>query len=406
LPSVKKVNNDQEIIREDRPDQMRKIEKSLQMFKKEGSSSKPINLIKEFLPHGSSAKALRDRGEVSSSAKSLGGHSSPILHPNVEELIHEVKVKMETNSHFKGLKNPPKSEIHDFKIQKDRDSLLMKLLEEQRKLRKSSVREKSEIEKRSNLCTLDEKKVDGGGETLLPQATLTVCGGGELYQRTPSLHGGGGEPHLKPSFHMGGELTLDEINILQLMLVFLCFSYYLAPHVFPLILMVLNIMMFFNKNFKKCKKTYETLYQIWSEKSSVHKLNKKEIIRKDISYVTGKDINPFNPYLSLSVQPIYKMSEKSNVPKNSENNTIIKKIENIPKLVNFEETELKNSDYLNQNLFLSCTAEPKMRNEKSHLMVTKIKSSSVAPSSNAENSFLKKWHTRFRHIVPSLTVFS
>jgi hypothetical protein len=169
LPSVKKVNNDQEIIREDRPDQMRKIEKSLQMFKKEGSSSKPINLIKEFLPHGSSAKALRDRGEVSSSAKSLGGHSSPILHPNVEELIHEVKVKMETknkNSHFEGLKNPPKSEIHDFKIQKDRDSLLMKLLEEQRKLRKSSVREKSEIEKRSNLCTLDEKKVDGGGGRL------------------------------------------------------------------------------------------------------------------------------------------------------------------------------------------------------------------------------------------------
>ena len=67
------------------------------------------------------------------------------------------------NSHFEGLKNPPKSEIHDFKIQKDRDSLLMKLLEEQRKLRKGSVREKSEIEKRSNLYTLDEKKVDGGG---------------------------------------------------------------------------------------------------------------------------------------------------------------------------------------------------------------------------------------------------
>jgi hypothetical protein len=106
---------------------------------------------------------------VSSSAKSLGGHSSPILHPNVEELIHEVKVKMETknkNSHFEGLKNPPKSEIHDFKIQKDRDSLLMKLLEEQRKLRKGSVREKSEIEKRSNLCTLDEKKIDGGGGRL------------------------------------------------------------------------------------------------------------------------------------------------------------------------------------------------------------------------------------------------
>jgi hypothetical protein len=190
---------------------MGKIEKSLQMFKKEGSSSKPANLIKEFLPHGSSAKDLRDRREVSSSANSLGGHSSPILHPNVEELIHEVKVKMETknkNSHFEGLKNPPKSEIHDFKIQKDRDSLLMKLLEEQRKLRKSSVREKSEIEKRSNLCTLDEKKVDGGGETLLPQATLTVCGGGELYQRTPSLHGGGGGASPQITISQGGRIDM------------------------------------------------------------------------------------------------------------------------------------------------------------------------------------------------------
>jgi hypothetical protein len=98
------------------------------------------------------------------------GHSSPILHPNAEELTHEVKVKMETknkNSHFEGFKNPPKFEIHDFKIQKDRDSLLMKLLEEQRELRKSSVRKMSEIEKSTNLGTLNEKKVDGGGRLFL-----------------------------------------------------------------------------------------------------------------------------------------------------------------------------------------------------------------------------------------------
>jgi hypothetical protein len=112
------------------------------------------------------------------------GHSSPIRHANIEELIHEVKIETKNkNSHFEGFKNPPKFEIHDFKIQKNRDSLLMKLLEEQRELRKSSVRKMSEIEKRTNLCTLDEKKVDGGGETLLPQATLTVCGGGELTCR-------------------------------------------------------------------------------------------------------------------------------------------------------------------------------------------------------------------------------
>jgi hypothetical protein len=168
-------------------------------------------LIKEFLPHGSSAKALRDRGEVSSSAKSLGGHSSPILHPNVEELIHEVKVKMETknkNSHFEGLKNPPKSEIHDFKIQKDRDSLLMKLLEEQRKLRKGSVREKSEIEKRSNLCTLDEKKIDGGGETLLPQATLTVCGGGNFTKEHLHYMAGGGGASPQITISQGGRIDM------------------------------------------------------------------------------------------------------------------------------------------------------------------------------------------------------
>jgi len=183
--------------------------------------------------------------------------------------------------------------------------------------------------------------------------------------------------------------------------------------------MVLNIIMFFYKNFKKVKKSYDTLYQIWSGKPSVQKLSKKEKIKKDISYVTGEDINPFNPDIPMSEQIVYKMSEKSNVPKISENikligvkgeqkdirpnqkfQPVIKKIENLPRPLNFEGIERKNSDNLDQNLSLSCTAEPKMKNEKSHLIVTKIKLSSVAPSSNAENSFLKKWHTRFRSIVP------
>ena len=133
MPSVNKIRNDQEIIREGRPEQNEKIEKTLQKtVQKEGFSSKPTNLIKEFLPHDSSTKTLGDRGEVSSSANSLEGHSSPIRHANIEELIHEVKIETKNkNSHFEGLKNPPKFEIHDFKIQKDRDSLLMKLLEEQ-----------------------------------------------------------------------------------------------------------------------------------------------------------------------------------------------------------------------------------------------------------------------------------
>ena len=88
---------------------MRKIEKSLQMFKKEGSSSKPSDLIKEFLPHGSSAKALGGREEMSSTANSLVGHSSPIRHANIEELIHEVKMETKNkNSHFEGHKKSTK----------------------------------------------------------------------------------------------------------------------------------------------------------------------------------------------------------------------------------------------------------------------------------------------------------
>jgi hypothetical protein len=212
---------------------------------------------------------------------------------------------------------------------------------------------------------------------------------------------------------MGGELTWDEIqqstyvmpNIVHLILAFLCFSYYLAPHAFPLILMMLNITMFIYKNFTKIKKTYNSMYQIWSEKPSVHKLSKKEKIRKDISYVTGEDINPFNPDIPLSEQLIHKISEKSNVPKISENNPVIKKIENLPRPLNFEGIERKNSDNLNQNLSLSCTAEPKMKNEKGHWIVTKIQLRSAAPSSNAEHSFLKKWHTRFRNIVPQFDSF-
>jgi hypothetical protein len=161
----------------------------------------PPDLIKEFLP----AKTLGGREEVSSSAKSLGGHNSPIRHPNVEELKHEVKMETKNkNSHFEGLKNPPKFENHDVKFQKDRDSLLVKLLEEQRELRKGSVRKRSEIEKSTNLCTLDEKKVDGGGGDsstsshldrvwgggTLPKDTFITCRGGGVSPQTTISHGG------------------------------------------------------------------------------------------------------------------------------------------------------------------------------------------------------------------------
>jgi len=157
--------------------------------------------------------------------------------------------------------------------------------------------------------------------------------------------------------------------------------------------------MFLYKNLTKIKKTYDAIYQIWFEKSAVQKLSKKEKIRNDILYVNGKDINPFNPEFPLSEQPIFRMSEKSNVPKFSENNPVIKKIENLTGPLNFEGIE-RNSDNLSQNLSRSCTAEPKMKNEKSHYTVIKVQLGSAAPSSNAEDSYLKKWHTRFRDFLP------
>ena len=156
--------------------------------------------------------------------------------------------------------------------------------------------------------------------------------------------------------------------------------------------------MFLYKNLTKIKKTYDAIYQIWFEKSAVQKLSKKEKIRNDILYVNGKDINPFNPEFPLSEQS--RMSEKSNVPKICENNPVIKKIENLAGPINFEGIE-RNTDNLSQNLSRSCTAEPKMKNEKSYLTVTKkVQLRSAAPSSNAEDSYLKKWHTKFRDFVP------
>jgi hypothetical protein len=124
---------------------------------------------------------------------------------------------------------------------------------------------------------------------------------------------------------------------------------------------------------------------------------------------------------------VFKMSEKSNVPKISENiklisvkgnqkdihsnqkfQPVIKKIENctFPSPLKFEGIERKNSDNLNQNLSLSFTAEPKMKNEKSHWKFTKNQFCSVAPSSNTElHSFLRRWHTRFRDTLPLIDSF-
>jgi hypothetical protein len=85
-----------------------------------------------------------------------------------------------------------KFEISKYDTQKERDDFLLKLLCENRERRKSIVSENAKTQDIENKCTLRKEKVDGGGETPQPQCTLTVCGGGELLQRTPSLHVGGG----------------------------------------------------------------------------------------------------------------------------------------------------------------------------------------------------------------------
>ncbi len=94
-------------------------------------------------------------------------------------------------------------------------------------------------------------------------------------------------------------------------------------------------------------------------------------IRNDILYVTGKDINPFNPQIPLSEQPIIRMSEKSNVPKFSENNPVIKKIENLTGPLNFEGIErnsdtsgvlpvMRSSGVRDPNIMLSCAVRDRI----------------------------------------------
>ena len=115
-----KLLEEQRKLRKDNVREKSEIEKTLQKTVQNGGfSSKPTNLIKEFLPHDSSTKALGDRGEVSSSANSLVGHSSPIRHANIEELIHEVKIETnDKNRILKDLKIHQNSKIMILKLKK------------------------------------------------------------------------------------------------------------------------------------------------------------------------------------------------------------------------------------------------------------------------------------------------
>jgi hypothetical protein len=195
----------------------------LDLSKKEGNPdfeplviARPTELIEKLLPRfDSSCKKLTE--EKTDEKESLDSECNSIIHANStkDEIANNPAITLSQNcdsaSHAKSTKDgvttdsvpsvdnsmnsqntESKFEILKYNTQKERDKLLLKLLCENRVRRKSIVNENAFPPDIENKCTLQKEKVDVGGETLQPKCTLTMCGGGELLQRTPSLHVGGG----------------------------------------------------------------------------------------------------------------------------------------------------------------------------------------------------------------------
>ncbi len=104
-----------------------------------------------------------------------------------------------------------KFEISKYDTQKEKDELLLKLLCENRERRKSIVSENANAQDFADKCTLLKEKVDGGGETLQPHCTLTVCGGGggTFAKDTFTTCRGGGS--LTLNHHIWGILTHNHL---------------------------------------------------------------------------------------------------------------------------------------------------------------------------------------------------
>ena len=126
----------------------------------------------------------------------------------------------------------------------------------------------------------------GGGNS---SATMHLdrVWGGELLQKTPSLHFGGGEPHLTPPYignfntkpprllninsgtvpkHQHSpfwnglhnwNLTLP--NMVHILFTLFCILYYFIPNCLPLILGGVNILFLLNNNNSKIKNSYKAL---------------------------------------------------------------------------------------------------------------------------------------------------
>jgi hypothetical protein len=207
----------------------------LDSFKKEGNIIKtnfeplviarPTELIEKLLPRfDSSCKKLM--GEKTEERGLLDSECDSIIHANssndgiAESPTIAVSTDCDTTSHANssndGVINnsngllstengvadqntESKFEISKYNVQEERDEFLLKLLCENRERRKNIVKENTNAQDIENKCTLREEKADGGGGgTLQPQSTLTVCGGGGKFCK--------GHLHYMSG---GGSLTLD-----------------------------------------------------------------------------------------------------------------------------------------------------------------------------------------------------
>jgi hypothetical protein len=185
----------------------------LDSFKKEGNPAKndfeplviarPTELIEKLLPRfDSSCKKLM--GEKTDEEELLDLECDSIIHakstdngttdnptialsPDCDATSHAKSTNdgvitnsnnlLSTENSMTNQNTESKFEISKYDTQKERDKFLLKLLCENRKRRKSIVNENANTQDIENKCTLRKEK---------------VCGGGELLQRTPSLHVGGG----------------------------------------------------------------------------------------------------------------------------------------------------------------------------------------------------------------------
>jgi hypothetical protein len=201
----------------------------LDLFKKEGNPvnndfeplviARPTELIERLLPRfDSSCKKLL--GEKTNEKELLDSECDSIIHANssnngiADNPTIAVSPDCDTTSHAKGTNDgvitnsngflstensminqntESKFEISKYDTQKERDEFLLKLLCENRERRKSILNENANAQDIENKSTLQKEKVDGGGGDSSAAMHLDrVWGGGELLQRTPSLHVGGG----------------------------------------------------------------------------------------------------------------------------------------------------------------------------------------------------------------------